>query len=225
MTSITKLVEDSVLEQVFLEEALAKGIINYAALANLLQPEIASTLNKEVKSSAIMMALRRYAEKHQKDANKSFQITLEYSDITVRSDLIEFTIRRSPASVKNLRSLYDIVDLDQGDFLTITSGIYEITIISNSRYKDKILSIFDKETHLNLIENLSALSIKVPPEALDSVGIFYTITKVMAWNSISIVEIVSTFTELTLILREEAIHLAFKALKQFIGKPGSGIPL
>ena len=60
MKTIANCVESILISQPFLEEALARGIINYSALAEELNPTVSEILKKPVKSGAIMMALRRY---------------------------------------------------------------------------------------------------------------------------------------------------------------------
>ncbi len=57
MVTVSHLVEKIVKRKPFLEEALARGILNYVALAETLQPEIEKELKTKVKTSAIMMAL------------------------------------------------------------------------------------------------------------------------------------------------------------------------
>ena len=60
MKTIASCVEDILITQPFLEEALSRSIINYSALAEELNAPISAMLRKPVKSGAIMMALRRY---------------------------------------------------------------------------------------------------------------------------------------------------------------------
>ena len=65
MPTIAHIAEKMVERKPFIEEAMAQGVINYASLAQILQPEIEKELKKKVKTSAVMMALRRTSEKLQ----------------------------------------------------------------------------------------------------------------------------------------------------------------
>ena len=221
MVTIAHLVEKIVERTPFLEEALARGLINYAALAESLQPEIESELKKPVKPSAIMMALRRLSEKLEKGFIKQAQIRFKESDLTIKSDLFEITVLKSPTIINNLKKLYEIIDFSRGDFLTITHGIYEITIISNKKYKARVQKIFADEKIVKLIEGLSSLSIKIPIEAVEQVGLFYVVTKALNWETINIIELVSTLTEMTFILKEDDVSQAFNALKKLMDEEHS----
>jgi hypothetical protein len=53
-------------EYSFLQAAMSKNIISFTLLAKYLRPEIEKELQKKVKPSAIIMALRRYSESIEK---------------------------------------------------------------------------------------------------------------------------------------------------------------
>ncbi len=214
MVTVSHLVEKIVEKKPFLEEALAKGIINYAALAEILQPDIENELKIKVKTSAVMMALRRFSEKLEKTFVGQAPIKFKESDLTIRSDLFEVTVHKSPFI--DIRKLYDLVDFSKGDFLTVTQGLYEVTIIASKKYKLKILRFLEKERIVKTVDNLSSLTVKIPIEALETAGLFYVITKSLTWENINIVEIVSTLTEMTFILREDDVSRAFDTLKRII---------
>lgn len=216
MVTASHLVENIVEQKPFLEEALAKGIINYAALAETITPQIEHELKKKVKYSAVMMALRRLAEKLQKKLVKGMKLQFKETDLTIKSDLFEVTILKSQSTAKTATKLYELVDLSKGDFLTITSGIYEITIIASKKYKNRIQKLLAQERIIKIIENLSCLTIKIPTEAVETVGFFYAITKALNWENINIVEIVSTLTELSFIIDEDDVAKAFTTLKEII---------
>ena len=98
--------------------------------------------------------------------------------------------------------------------LTITHGIYEITIIASSRLSKRIEKILENEQIIKSIYSLGALTVKIPISSFDTVGMFYNVTKILNWENINIVEIVSTLTEMTFILKEDDLSRAFDALKR-----------
>ena len=63
MTTISHVVRDIINRQIFLQEAVNNKIVSYNKLAHHLKPEIESELGTNVKHSAIVMAIRRHAEK------------------------------------------------------------------------------------------------------------------------------------------------------------------
>jgi hypothetical protein len=219
MVSIASEVRRIISERPFLEEALARGIINYNNLAKELEMELSENpllKDQKIKQSAIMMALRRLA----KDLNREFSrlntIAGNAPNVKLFSSiygLIEITIERSPTSLEKIRDLYDIVNLQKGDFLTITQGIYELTIIVNEEYEDMITDLLGQDNVVQVNKELASLSLKIPESAIDEEGLFYSVTKALYWADINIVEIVSTFTEMTFILKEIDIPAATKTIK------------
>lgn len=215
MISISRTVEEVIKKRPFLQEALSKNIINYAALSDLIKSEIEREVGKKVELPAIIMALRRLSD----NLNKEFTDKIKFeddTDITIQSELFEVTVIKSSTIFQTLKGLYDKVDFDKGDFLTITQGIHQVTIISNKRYKKEFLNALKKEKILKEVDNLSSLTIKIPINAIDTVGLFFMATRALAWENIPIIEIVSTLTELTIILREKHITTAYNSIKDLI---------
>ena len=217
MVTIAHIVKKMVEEKPFLEEALIRGVINYAALAEDLKDEVRAELKTKVETAAIMMALRRIAESKELRKTQT-AIGFEGSDITLRSDLVEITIAKSVTVLKKIQRVYDTIDFAQGDVLTVTQGLYEITIIASRKHKKKLLSIFETEHLTKVIDSLASVTVRVPVQLVNTPGFFYVITKALNWENINIVEIVSTLTELTFILREDDVAKGFDVVKKVISK-------
>ena len=119
MVTVSHLVEKVIEQKPFIQEALSNGIINNAALADQMLPEIEKELKKKVKFSAVNMAIRRLSEK----LEQSFISKAKFnnnSDLTLKSNLIEITVYKMEYSQEYIGKLYSLVDIKGGDFLTIT---------------------------------------------------------------------------------------------------------
>ena len=213
MVTVSHLVKKIVERKPFLEEALARRLISYAALANSLKPEIEKELGKKIKPAAIMMAIRRLSDELEESIVRKPAIRFKESDLTIKSGLFEITALKSDSIIYNIKRLYDLMNFSRGDFLAIVHGLHEVSIISNTKNKEKIERVFAEETKIKIVERLSSLTIKLPPEAVDTIGYFYVITKALNWENINIVEIVSTYTEMTFIIKEQDVPRAFSAIK------------
>lgn len=214
MVTISRSVEKIIEEHPFMQEALARGVINYAALAEEIKPRVESELKTTVKDSAIMMALRRLTEK----LEKTFVTKPKFdknSDVFVKSDLFEITIKKSKRTFSLLKKIYEFIDSD-ADFLTITQGITQVTIISNKRNKKKILEAVHGERVIKEIDNLCLIGTTIPMHSIEEVGYFYLVTRAFAWEDIPIVELVSTLTELNLIVNQRDVPRAFVVLKELV---------
>lgn len=217
MVTISHIVEKKIMQKPFLQEALSRGIINNAALAEELIPQIEKEFGKKVKFSAVNMAIRRLGEK----LDKSFIAQVNFdksSDLTIKSDLVEIIIYKVEDVQDYIKNLYDIVNFKKGDFLTITQGLNEIMIITNRVYEKEIISLFPKKIIKIKIGSLASLTIKLSEESLETIGLFYIVTRALNWENINIIDIVSTYTEMTFILREKDISRAFDIIKELISE-------
>jgi aspartokinase len=211
---IANIVEEIVSKKPFIEEGLRKGIINVASLSEEIIPEIEKRTNETVKFSAVNMALRRLSEKIKEMPVE--EIKFKNTDLTIRSDLIEIIIYKDRKSSEYLKKIYSKIEINQNNFLTITQGFNEIMIITNKKFEKEIVDIVGEKEIKKKIENVSSLSMKIPEELIKTPGFFFIITRSLAWENIPIVDIVSTFTEMTFILNEEDIGKSFDAIKKLI---------
>jgi hypothetical protein len=209
MSNITQISRQLIETIPFIEEGLYKKIVHYGGLAKYLQPEIEKQLKKKVKISAIIMGLRRIGEEIQEKHLSEIKKLEIKSEILVRSDLFEITIINSKKTINKIKNIHSLINFKKKDFLAITQGIYETTIITNKIYIDKIKKMFSKEEIEIIIQELSALILRISPESWKIVGLFYIVIKKLSWYNIGIIEIVSTLTEMTFIIRKEDTGRAF----------------
>ena len=215
MATISKAIEQIIEEKPFLQEALSRGIINNAALAEELIPEVEKITKKKVKFSAVNMAIRRLSENLEKTFINKVKFNKD-TDLTIKSNLIEITIFKGENVQIHTRKVNDIVNLKKGDFLAITQGLHEVMIITNKKYEKQILKIIPKSDIKKIIKDIGSLTLNIPEESVNNLGVFYTITRALNWDNINIIDIVSTFTEMTFVLVEEDIPKAFKTIKRLI---------
>ena len=215
MKTIASCVEDILITQPYLEEALSRGIINYSALAEELQEPIGNMLNKPVKSGAIMMAPRRYNSPLVPGHSfKMKKIINNLGDITVRSNLTDFTVKNSHTLINNHAKILDKVKGQSKLFYTFTRGIHESNIIISSSLKPFIMECFKNETFIAVQDGLSAISINLPEENSKIAGLYYHFFKRLAWEGIILYEVVSTTNEFTILVEEDFVDKAFSAIKR-----------
>lgn len=213
MPTIAHLTKKILQEKPYIHEALEKDLINIMALAELIQPEIVKELGK-VKLSAISMAIRRYVENN-KTKYEKYKITKKI-DISIKSNLFEISMHKTNTVFNKLIKLYEIVNFKIGDTLNVIQGNYEILIVSNEKYEKKFLQILKNEKIKAINKNMASISLPIPDEMIDAPGYYFVITKTMAMNNISIIDIVNTETEATFILHDKDISRAYDVLKKEI---------
>jgi len=214
MVTISHVVQKLISDRVFVQEPMSRGIVSYGSLAEQLKPEVEEELGKEVKTHAIVMALRRYTEilkeKHRK-------ISFDYSsEIIMKTDICDIAVLRSPTLLNKLKHLYDIVNFEIGDILNIIHGRYEVSVVTNERYREKSLDFLKGEKILNVEKNLVSLTLTFSKDFLYTPGVIFNVARNIAWENINIYEIVSTNTELTIIIHKKDAMKGYEALEKLI---------
>ncbi|MCU0236199.1 MAG: aspartate kinase [Acidobacteria bacterium] len=216
MVSISDALSKIVAQTPFLEEGLASGIINLSALARSLRPGIEKRLLKDVSDAALVMALKRLAERIRGKQPRPKEMAKYVSDITVRSHLSEFTFRNSetmlPRQIKLLQEIRG-----RGDrFVTFSSGADEVTAIVSSDLSGAMQRIFAGERLLARYDGLSAIILRLSPQTVAAPGIYYLVLKLLAWDNINVTEVVSTYTEFVILLDDANIDRAFSSLRSLL---------
>lgn len=215
MRTIAACVNEILIAQPFLEEALSRGIINYSALAEELVTPIGGMLKKTVKSGAVMMALRRYQPPIDLgNSLKLKRVIQNLGDITVRSNLTDFTFQNSKTLSHSHSKILEQMDGFSNVFYAFTRGIYESNIIISTSQKNSILKNFHAEVLLGEKAELSAITISLPSENSKVTGLYYQIFKRLAWEGIALYEVVSTTNEFTILVEDEVVDKAFSVMKR-----------
>lgn len=216
MQTVADEIERIVMAYPFLEEGLSRGIINCSALAREIQPQVEKALFKDVSESAILMALKRLSAR-MAGRSMGFEAVLqELGDLTVRSNLTEFTFLRSDSIMEKQKKLLNRIEDTAQPFITFTQGVFEITIIVSAGLGEIVEETFFEEKLLSRLDDLSAIIIKLPAQTVSTPGVHYAILKQLAWQNINVVEVVSTYTEFTVVLDKRQVDLAFSVLMKFL---------
>lgn len=213
MITISQIVEEIIGQSPFLEEGISRKIINYSSLARKIKPEIEEKLFKKIKTGAIVMTLRRISKKN----NNKLKLKKIFSippDMIVRSNLVEYTFSNSDSLLTKHKNLLEKIDNQNKYFFTITQGVFETGIIISQELKQKIKEIFVGEKIIKELIDLSSITVKLPEENVTTPGVYYFILKELAWNNINVIEVVSTYQEITLILETKEVDRAFSVLKK-----------
>ena len=201
MKTVSNCVEDILITQPYLEEALSRNIINFSALALELVEPISKMLKKDVKPGAIMMALRRYNPPTTLSNSVKMKRAIQnLGDITVRSNLTDFTVRNSETLIHNHAKILEKINLESKLFYTYTRGIHESNIIISSSLNDFIKTQLLNETLLAVQDGLTAISINLPQDNSKIAGLYYHFFKRLAWEGVVLYEVISTTNKFTILV-------------------------
>lgn len=213
MYTVSEAVEELLKRSTLLEEGLQKGIINYSSLARELKPAISEMVMKDIQTGAIVMAIKRYADRSQKEP-KAAEVFIKTPDITVRSNLVEYTFAASPTLSAAQYRFFQKAHENQASFLIVTQGIFETTLIVSDTLSGLVQEHFSREKTVSTFDRLSAITIKLPVVTVTTPGVYGKILRALEWDGINVVEVASTYTEFTIILNDRDIDRAFATIKK-----------
>ena len=117
---MSKLVEETLKKQIFLQEAISHGIVSYNKLADYVKPEIEKELGKKLKHSAVSMAIRRYSEKMDSKQN-TFSLNY-FRETLLKTDICYIIVEESSKVLNKIQSIYNKMDLKHGNIFNIVHG-------------------------------------------------------------------------------------------------------
>jgi hypothetical protein len=212
MLSIATKVERIVMDSPFLSEGLRRGLINLSELARQLQPQIENDLWKPVGQAAVVMALRRVSERLPASGQQEIVLTQRNGQLIAHTDLVELTWRESAHTDECHRNLLAHHDRDRSLFLSVTRGVNEAMVICSRPLIPLVEAEFAGEVRLARLENLNAVTLQLTSESHRTPGIYHGILKRLAWDKVNLVNLISTHTELTLIIERDQTGAAFSVL-------------
>jgi len=217
MVTVPQAVKKIVERSRYLSEAMSKGLINLSSLARYMKQEVAEMLMKDVSEASIIMALKRL-ETQLKPQIQYKKVFKNPPEMIVRSNLVELTFENSESLTKKFSKIFEIYSGHQKYFFTLTEGVTETTIIaSRDLYKNIKIALHDEKVVSEFV-NLSSITIRQPAEITYTPGIVYFFLKSLAWEGVNVMEVVSTYLELTIILEDKDVNRAFTILKSLFEK-------
>lgn len=211
MKTITTCVHDIIKHQPFLDDAIARDIVNFSGLAADIQPQVEQEMRKTVKQGSIIMALRRYAPQRTKINMRHLR---ELGDIVVRSGITEYTFLNSNSIIANKAKLLDAVKDQTGVYLNYSSNYQESNILVSSSLTDLVEDCFSNERRVSIKEELSSITIALPKNSSQFVGLYFYLFKLLAYEGIPIFEMISTSNYFALFLEKQYVNQAFLLINE-----------
>lgn len=206
MKTISTCVHDIIRHQPFLDDALARNIINFSSLAEDLQPQVEKEMRKPVKQGSIIMALRRYSPKRSKFTSNNFR---KLGDIVVRSGITEYTYLNSKTIIANKAKLLNSVKDQVGIYLNYSSNYQESNFLVSTSLKEIVEEHFKDEIKVNEKNELASITIALPEGNTKTIGLYFYIFKLLAYEGIPVYEIISTTNYFSIFLESEYVNQAF----------------
>ena len=214
MYTVIDAVREIIKAKPMVEEALRIDILNLAKYAKIIHLEVNKITMKQVQIGAITIALSRLKTEIQESLTQIFYI----NDIILKYPLTELTYIQNDDHYEKIAKVYKNFSDKQNHFLNIISGNTETGIFINSKYKDDIIKAFVPHKPIQTLSKLAGVSLKFSEEYFEGCGLIYSVVKAMTWEKIQIVELISTYTEITLVIHQVDSQKVFDVMsKNFLG--------
>ena len=214
MKTVSAIVEHYIKTKPFLLSALSQGIINLTSLARNIMSELEGELGKDVKQGAVVMALKRLSDDLDFRVNhKIVKVLKNIGEITVRSSLVDYNFAVSDTILNSQADLINEIYEHSDIFYTSSRGVNETNIVISESVSHLVDKHFSNEKLIDKTTDLASISIKLPKENISTPGVYYFIFQRLAWEGITINEVISTSYEFTIFVSEEKVDVAFKVIK------------
>ena len=194
--------------------ALERDILNISSYARQIKDQVEDLAKKPVKTKSIIVALSRY--KNKLSASKSFQEPIQILNLSIHSNLEGLTYERTEKNVKKVRDFFQKLPKSQSAYSTFTQGISEITTIGDEITISSLKKAFKNAKPLYQKDNLTGITVKFPKVLINTPNVLFRLSKRLAVKINNIIEIVSTFTEITFIVDKDDSEIAVKQLSKNI---------
>ncbi|MDA0741559.1 MAG: hypothetical protein O2862_06525 [Bacteroidetes bacterium] len=217
--NLREALEECLRKRPFIEEALGEDLINLSSLARLIKHDIEHLTGKEIKESAVVMAIRRREPRLQLKMQHKLQHFIgSLGDIIVRSNLVAYTYKKTQAlPSKQAKFITHITDLPSG-FHSFTGGMEETTVVVSEDYTLALEKAMIGEKLLDRAMDLSSITLRLPDSSSEVIGLYYFFFKHIASAGVPIKEIISTTNEATFIVHNKDVNAAFATINT-IKKP------
>ena len=207
MKTVAAVVREIIDESEIALSALQSGVLNLSAYAKKIQGDVSKRAGKNVTTGSIVVALSRY----EYDAKKKTPLTPDVlvESISTRSNLTEVTFARTQSIRARLKDVHENQNLLEADILTVTSGVREVSLTVPTTLEKEVLEIFSDNEPTLILHDLACLTIRFPARYLHTPNTIFTLLRPLALNRINIVEVVSTYTELSVVVAEQDLQSAF----------------
>jgi DNA-binding transcriptional regulator of glucitol operon len=237
MRSVSSAVETIIQQDEIALEAMSRGVLNLSAYAEEIQSEVEKITWKEVRKGTIVVALSRFLQELQSvldvsevdtvilnEKSKSLQSIrpkVYIDDISIRSPLCDISFEKTKLSQEATKKLLGSSLYKQhNSFFTVTEGVSEITLIAPQKVYEDILSLYAAQpfstTPKASYQNLTGISVRFSEKYLSVPNVVYVLIGQLAVQRVNIIEVVSTFTELAVIVQEHDTDTAMSALRRYM---------
>jgi hypothetical protein len=207
-------VRELILSSEVARSALSAGFLNLSAYAATVQPEVERLACKPVQVGTIVVALSRLAKTV--EARGPIVPPVDITHLSVKTGLVEITFDKTKVNRDKLQHLYQDKEFLAADFFTVTYGIGELSIVCPSQLLRAVRKLYGAQKPKLVFDNLAGLTLRFDERYIHIPNQTFALVRLLAMRRINIIEVVSTFTELTFLLHQNDLKEAFATFTELL---------
>lgn len=213
MIKITDIVLNLIETDSLVKEALNEGLLNLSAYAQKIQTQVENAAKKPVQKGTIVVALSRINKSTPTTPSLNPKVKLKGVDI--KSSLITLTYKKTVDMQRKIANLNPFTFAVNELFATI-EGVENISVIASERIQGEIIK--NLGTPKTIADDLEAVTVIIDKEFIGTPNILHSLLASFASKKLIIVEIFSSSSEITFVIKKEDTQILYTALSTFQGK-------
>jgi|GEM_PF-2054363 len=206
--SIAQLVKDRVEKNSFLVDYLNRGLINVAALAREILPEIEKE-NPNANTESIAIAIKRLPTKKDQAITEQLKKIVSNVQLNVRTDILLLVFNKDG-------ELPDKTLFNQDDIYFVNQGSNEVTVIIDGRNERLV-----KEKHIFKKDNLSTISLRDSllhegENYRTTPGFVYIFLSNISKRGINIEDIISAYSQVTFVVEQKYLPEVYQICQDVV---------
>ena len=220
--STPELIRRAIRNDIFIESMLARGLINYSALARTLLPKIRKE-NPKAKFESILIAIQRYAMtiKKPEQIEKALKDVLAKTELVMKNDIIQITFERDRKIYESILEASKKIHLEVGEIFFLIQGSRDISMFLDQHKAQELQHLLEKT--INITKGLAIISLREPSYKMKEnelsrqiPGYLSALTTLLAKNNINIAEIASTHSQMIFVIWEKDLVRAYQVFDECV---------
>lgn len=209
MIKVPEVVQELIQNDEVALEALQAGLLNFSAYADVIHKKVEKLTFKPVKRGTIVVSLTRLAKKIKK-SSPLLKPEVTINNLTVKSPLCILTYMKTIEAQRRVATLHPFL-VSSSDIFAITENLKEITLLcSNDALKIIKKHMGDTPKHETI--DVAAVTITYAKKYAAIPNILFVFFATLAARRINLIEVFSTYTELTFIVKKNDMETVLQLL-------------
>lgn len=210
MIKITDTVLNLIEADSLAKEALNEGLLNLSAYAEKIHSQVENATKKPVQKGTIVVALSRINKSTPNTPSLTPRVKLKGIDI--KSSLVVLTYKKTVDMQRKIANLNPFTFAVNELFATI-EGVENISVIASDRIKNEVIK--NLGTPKTISEDLEAITVLIDKEFIGIPNILHSLLASFASKKLVIIEIFSSGSEITFVVKKTDTQILYTALSTF----------